>query len=82
MNIRLCFDLVMNHVGVNSKMAQRAPDWIVEDVNQPNGLQRAKYWEGKGWSFWNDLVLINYVHPSEEIRSEMWNYMTDYVLFW
>lgn len=82
LNIRLCFDLVMNHVGVNSLMAKRTPDWIVEDVNQPDGLQRAKYWDDKEWRFWEDLVLINYEHPSEEIRSEIWAYMTDYVLFW
>jgi len=27
LNIRLCFDLVLNHVGVHSAMARRAPDW-------------------------------------------------------
>ena len=27
-------------------------------------------------------MLINYEHPSEAIRSEIWAYMTDYALFW
>jgi len=82
LNIRLIFDLVLNHVGVNSTMARRAPDWIVPDQNQPNGFQRARYWTDQGWRTWNDLVLINYEHPSEAIRSELRDYMTDYALFW
>ena len=82
LNIRLCFDLVLNHVGVHSTMALRAPDWIVPDQNQSDGLQRARYWCSQGWSTWNDLVLINYEHPSEAIRSEIWAYMIDYALFW
>jgi len=80
--IRLVFDLVLNHVGVHSTMATRAPDWIAPDDNQPDGLERAKYWCSQGWRNWNDLVLINYEHPSEAIRSEIWRYMIDYALFW
>jgi Glycogen debranching enzyme, glucanotransferase domain len=82
LNIRLCFDLVLNHVGVNSIMAQRAPDWIIPDRDQQDGFKRARYWSSQGWLNWNDLILINYEHPSEEIRSEIWAYMTDYTLFW
>lgn len=82
LNIRLCFDLVLNHIGVDSTMARRAPDWIVPDQNQADGLKRAGYWCNQGWRIWNDLVLINYEHPSEAIRSEIRAYMTDYALFW
>jgi hypothetical protein len=82
LGIRLCFDLVLNHVGVHSTMARVAPDWIVPDQDQPDGLRRARYWSDQGWRNWDDLVLINYEHPSEAIRSEIWNYMTDYALFW
>lgn len=81
-NVRLCFDLVLNHVGVTSNMALHAPDWIVQDQNQPDGLQRARYWSDDGWRTWNDLVLINYEHPSEAMRAEIWTYMIDYALFW
>jgi glycosidase len=77
LNIRLCFDLVLNHVGIHSAMARRAPDWIMPDQNQPDGFRRAKYWSAQGWRSWNDLILINYEHPSEAIRSEIWAYMTD-----
>ncbi|MGI4791620.1 MAG: alpha-amylase family glycosyl hydrolase [Janthinobacterium lividum] len=82
LRIQLCFDLVLNHVGVHSAMARQAPDWIVPDQNQPDGLQRARYWSDQGWRTWDDLVLINYEHPSEAVRSEIWAYMTDYALFW
>jgi hypothetical protein len=82
LKVRLCFDLVLNHIGVHSEMAHRAPDWIVPDQNQPDGLKRARYWSDQGWRTWDDLVLINYEHPSEAIRSEIWAYMTDYALFW
>lgn len=82
LKIRLCFDLVLNHVGVHSKMAQRAPDWIIPDPDQQDGFMRARYWSGQGWRNWNDLILINYEHPSDEIRSEIWAYMIDYALFW
>jgi len=74
--------LVLNHVGVQSTMARRAPDWIMPDQNQPDGLQRARYWCNQGWRTWDDLVLINYEHPSEAIRSEIRAYMTNYALFW
>lgn len=82
LKIRLCFDLVLNHVGVHSTMAKQAPDWIIPDPNQPDGFQRARYWSNHGWGYWDDLILINYDHPSEDIRSEIWAYMTEYMLFW
>lgn len=82
LDMRLCFDLVLNHVGIHSTMARQAPDWIVPDQNEPDGFRRARYWYDGGWCNWNDLVLIDYEHPSEAIRAEIWDYMTAYALFW
>jgi hypothetical protein len=82
LGIRLIFDLVLNHVGVHSNMATRAPDWIAPDQNQPDQLMRARYWSGQAWINWNDLVLINFEHTSEATRAEIWSYMIDYALFW
>ena len=48
LNIRLCFDLVLNHVGVHSIIARRAPDWIIPDRDQQNGFKRARYWSSQG----------------------------------
>jgi len=81
-DIRLCFDLVMNHVGVDSHIAKLAPDWIMPDPESPDGLRRARYWCDKGWMPWNDLVLIDYEHPSQKTREKIHNYMTEYALFW
>ena len=82
LEIRLCFDLVLNHVGATSSIAKRAPGWIVPDQNSRDGLKRAGYWSERGWQHWEDLVLINYEHPSVRIRAEIWAYMTEYALFW
>jgi hypothetical protein len=82
LKIKLCFDLVLNHIGVASQMAQQSPDWIVPDQNQADGLQRSRYWDNNKWNLWNDLVLINYEHPSKDTQLEIWNYMTYYALFW
>lgn len=82
LGIRLCFDLVLNHVGVDSDIAKRAPEWIVPDQESPDGLRRARYLCEQGWQPWNDLVLINYEHPSQRIRAEIWTYMQEYALFW
>jgi hypothetical protein len=82
LNIQLCFDLVLNHVGVDSNIAKRAPEWIVPDVTSPDGLRRAHYFSEHGKLTWSDLVLIDYEHPSQFIRAAIWDYMTEYALFW
>ncbi|HET6248601.1 MAG TPA: alpha-amylase family glycosyl hydrolase [Tepidisphaeraceae bacterium] len=82
LEMRLCFDLVLNHVGSESKIVKQAPEWIVPDHSSPDGLRRARYWSDKGWLPWNDLVLIDYEHPSQRIRADIWAYMTEYALFW
>ena len=82
LDMRLCFDLVMNHVGPDSNIARRAPEWIMPDPANPDGLRRARYWSDKGWQPWDDLVLIDYEHPSQQVRADVRNYMTEYALFW
>ncbi|MCL4222486.1 MAG: hypothetical protein KJZ65_14085 [Phycisphaerales bacterium] len=82
LGLALCFDLVLNHVGVHSTMARRAPAWIVPDQKSPDGNRRARYWADGAWHTWDDLVLVNYEHPSDVIRAEVWEYMTRYALFW
>jgi hypothetical protein len=82
LELRLCFDLVLNHVGTDSHIAKKAPEWIMPDPASPDGLRRARYWSDKGWLPWNDLVLINYEHPSQKIRADIQAYMTEYALFW
>jgi Glycogen debranching enzyme, glucanotransferase domain len=59
LDIKLCFDIVLNHVGVQSTMARQTPDWIVPDRNQPDGFRLAGYWSSLEWLTWKDLVLIN-----------------------
>jgi hypothetical protein len=80
--IRLCLDLVLNHVGISSQMATRCPEWIVADKNEKNGLMRAGCWHMNKWIKWGDLCRIHYDHPEPVIRKDLWSYMKQYALFW
>lgn len=80
--IRLCLDLVLNHVGISSRIASRCPEWIVADKNEQNGLLRAGCWHMNKWIKWGDLCRIHYDHPEPLIKQELWTYMKQYALFW
>ena len=82
LGIRLCFDLVLNHIGIRSKMVQLCPEWIVLDKNEKDGLKRSGCWHMNSWLKWGDLVKIYYDHPNPDIRSDIWDYMKKYSLFW
>ena len=82
LGLKLCFDLVLNHVGTDSDIATLAPEWIVPDQDSPDGNRRARYWSGVDWQSWHDLVLINFEHPSQGIRADILSYMHEYALFW
>lgn len=82
LNIRLCLDLVLNHVAADSHVATTRPDWIITDEAEPDGLKRAGCWHMHSWIRWDDLVLINYDHPDRNVRKDIWNYMRSYALFW
>lgn len=80
--LALCVDLVLNHVGHNSRMATQVPEWIVADKNEKDGLLRAGCWHMNNWIKWADLVRINYDLPVPDMRQDLWNYMEQYALFW
>lgn len=80
--MRLCFDLTLNHIGVNSRMVRECPEWIEPDRREKDGMKRAGCWHMNTWLVWNDLVKIYYDHPHPEIRRSIWDYMTKYSLFW
>lgn len=82
LGIRLCLDLVLNHVGISSRMVNRCPEWIVADKNEPDGLLRAGCWHMNQWIKWGDLCSIHYDHPEPLIKQELWAYMKQYALFW
>lgn len=80
--LRLCLDLVLNHVGIDSDMATLAPDWIVPDDTEADGLKRTGCWHMQDWIRWADLAAINYDHPNPRTRRQIWDYMKQYGLFW
>jgi hypothetical protein len=82
LGMRLCFDLVFNHIGIRSRMVQMCPEWIVPDKSEKDGLKRSGCWHMNSWLKWGDLVKIYYDHPHPDIRSDIWDYMKKYALFW
>ncbi len=80
--IRLCLDLVLNHIGITSEVAKRCPEWIGVDKHERDGLLRAGCWHMNNWIKWEDLCRINYDHPEPLMRRELWAYMKQYALFW
>lgn len=82
LNVGICSDLVLNHVGIDSHIVESCPDWIVPDKNEPDGLMRPGCWHMNDWIKWTDLARINYDHPEPKTRQQIWDYMTEYALFW
>lgn len=80
--IALCVDLVLNHLGPGSDVGRKAPDCIMSDPSEPDGLQRSGCWHMNEWLKWGDLVKIHYAHPNKEKQRAIWDYMTEYALFW
>ncbi|MEI6515794.1 MAG: alpha-amylase family glycosyl hydrolase [bacterium] len=81
-NIRLCLDLVLNHVAIDSQMTHARPDWIVPDDAEPDGFKRAGCWHMHSWIRWEDLAPIHYDHPNNFVRNDIWDYMKQYAAFW
>lgn len=80
--IALFFDLVLNHIGINSDLAEKCPHWIMPDKTEPDGKKRAGCWHMNAWIKWEDLAKINYDHPSDEERKNLWHYMQQYSAYW
>jgi len=80
--IRLCLDLVLNHICADSRMVKSCPDWIIPDDAESDGFKRAGCWHMQSWIRWEDLVLLNYDHPNTFIRHDIRDYMKQYAQFW
>ncbi len=80
--MRLCLDLVFNHVGRHSRIARARRDWLTEDADEADGLRRAGWSDGRNWHRWDDVVLLNYDTPFPQARAELWHYMREYAELW
>lgn len=80
--IRLCIDLVLNHVSTDSQLCKSRPELFVPDPSEKNGVKRAGWWAGDNWNKWDDLALLHYQHPDVEKRLEIWEIMRDYAVLW
>lgn len=82
LGIMLCLDIVLNHISVENPLCREKAHWIKADGERSDGLRRAGCWHQNSWISWEDLVLINYDHPDEKTRADIYEYMLSYILFW
>ena len=82
LKIKLCIDIVLNHIGINSQMVKNRVDWLCTDESENDSIQRAGCWDQGKWIVWRDLALINYNHPNKSVKYAIWHYMKEYTLFW
>ena len=78
--LRWCFDLVLNHVAVDGKVAKEHPEWIKKDGN--DNPVHAGYEDEGIRKEWSDLWLLDYDHRDPQIRQELYEHMLDYARFW
>ena len=58
--LALCVDLVLNHVGVDSEIAEEHLDWLAEDQHEQDGIKRAGWHGAETFHRWEDLALLDY----------------------
>lgn len=80
--VHICIDLVFNHVSDDSNIVKICPEWVQADEKEIDGFRRAGWRAGEIWHKWNNLVLLDYDHPNEKVKKEIWDYMCQYGLFW
>ncbi|MBI9105400.1 MAG: hypothetical protein JEZ04_01570 [Spirochaetales bacterium] len=80
--IMLCLDMVLNHISIDNPVCTKHADWLIPDDQRPDGLKRAGCWHHRDWISWEDLVLINYDHPVNTVRAEIYDYMRSYIDYW
>ena len=69
--MRLCVDLVFNHIGINSKLAIEHPEWLETNPDEEDGIQRAGWSDGTTFHKWTDLAKLNYRNPVEAERDAL-----------
>ena len=80
--LALCVDLVLNHVGTRSLLAQQRPDWLKCDADEADGIKRAGWSDGTNWHKWGDLALIDYDCPFADAQAALWSTMYAYARLW
>jgi len=82
LGIKICLDIVLNHVNNENIICREHAQWLTADSGRPDGMKRAGCYHHDSWISWEDLVLLNYDHPDPSIRGELYSYMLKYVLYW
>ncbi len=81
--IGLCVDLVLNHIGVDSKITEtHGGDWLAEDPHEQDGIKRAGWQGADVFHRWEDLALLNYEPFDSRAGSRLWATMLRYAQYW
>lgn len=81
-SIRLCLDLVLNHVAVDGRVARVHPEWLAEDPEEPDGVRRAGWSDGRLWHSWRDLAKLEFLPFEESDREALYDHLDAYAMFW
>lgn len=77
--MKLCVDVVLNHLSVDHNMLQTFSSWAVTDQSETDGMKRAGWSDGKDWHKWEDLILLDY---EKHMGGLLWSYMLEYAMYW
>ncbi len=82
-HIGLCVDLVLNHIGIDSKIAEcHGSEWLAEDPHEQDGIKRAGWQGADVFHRWQDLALLEYEPFQPREGSRLWATMLRYALYW
>lgn len=82
LKLKLCIDLVLNHISIESPLVKENPHWFVADPQEVDGIKRAGWWAGEKWMKWEDLALLNFNNSHGEPRKDLWEYLLKYAIYW
>ena len=81
-SMKVCLDLVLNHVAIGGKTALEHPEWLVHDAEEDDGIKRSGWNDGASWNSWRDLAKLDFESFSEADAESLTEYLVEYARFW
>ena len=78
-DLKVMFDLVINHTAIDSVLVKRHPDWYKR--HEDGSLKNPEVWEGdKRVAVWGDLAEIN--NDEADDQSALWHYWEQLIQYY
>ena len=81
-HVKVCLDLVLNHVAVGGKTCREHPEWLAYDADEPDGIRRSGWNDGSEWHSWRDLAKLDFEPFSAADADSLGEYLIEYSRFW